>query len=221
MRDLTHDSDRLRRVVLVIVALGITLLFLGMISEFLIALLLAALAAGILRPLYRRLVQRFRGRRTLASGLSVALLFFLGIGPVVVFAIIVGIQAVDVAEAVGAVRAFAIGAEIGLAVAIAIESATQFWRQFESRSGTTGFARAGPLRDQQLDDGRLERVVHLLERRREVVERLEALARLLDLLLRVGEADVLAILESGDLKGKKIGSAWRIRRAAIDEYLAK
>jgi excisionase family DNA binding protein len=39
--------------------------------------------------------------------------------------------------------------------------------------------------------------------------------------LGVAETDVLAILESGDLKGKKIGSAWRIRRAAIDEYLAK
>src|SRR5262245_13357490 len=39
--------------------------------------------------------------------------------------------------------------------------------------------------------------------------------------LGVVEADVLTILESGDLKGKKIGSAWRIRRAAIDEYLAK
>ena len=39
--------------------------------------------------------------------------------------------------------------------------------------------------------------------------------------LGVAEADVLTILESGDLKGKKIGSAWRIRRAAIDEYLAK
>ena len=39
--------------------------------------------------------------------------------------------------------------------------------------------------------------------------------------LGVAEADVLAILESGDLKAKKIGSVWRIRRAAIDEYLAQ
>ncbi len=39
--------------------------------------------------------------------------------------------------------------------------------------------------------------------------------------LGVAETDVLTILESGELKGKKIGSAWRIRRAAIDEYLAK
>jgi len=35
MRDITHDTDRLRRVVLIVVALGITLLFLGMISQFL------------------------------------------------------------------------------------------------------------------------------------------------------------------------------------------
>jgi excisionase family DNA binding protein len=39
--------------------------------------------------------------------------------------------------------------------------------------------------------------------------------------LGVAETDVLAILESGELKGKKIGSAWRIRRGAIDEYLAQ
>ena len=37
--------------------------------------------------------------------------------------------------------------------------------------------------------------------------------------LGVSEADVLQTLEAGDLKGKKIGSAWRITRAAIDEFL--
>jgi len=101
MRDLTHDPERLRRVVLVVVALGITLLFLGMIAEFLIALLLAALAAGILLPLNKRLLGRFRGKRTLAASLSLALLFFLGIAPVVIFAVIVATQAVDIAQEVG------------------------------------------------------------------------------------------------------------------------
>jgi excisionase family DNA binding protein len=37
--------------------------------------------------------------------------------------------------------------------------------------------------------------------------------------LGVSEADVLATLEAGDLKGKKIGSAWRITKTAIDEFL--
>ena len=37
--------------------------------------------------------------------------------------------------------------------------------------------------------------------------------------LGVSEADVIASLEAGDLKGKKIGSQWRITRAAITQFL--
>ena len=39
--------------------------------------------------------------------------------------------------------------------------------------------------------------------------------------LGVSEADVLSALDAGDLKGKKIGSAWRITRAALDAFLAE
>ena len=38
--------------------------------------------------------------------------------------------------------------------------------------------------------------------------------------LGVGEADVVAVLEAGELKGKKIGSTWRVSRAALTEYLS-
>lgn len=38
-------------------------------------------------------------------------------------------------------------------------------------------------------------------------------------LLGVSEADVLASITAGDLKAKKIGSAYRITRSAIDEFL--
>jgi membrane protease subunit (stomatin/prohibitin family) len=37
--------------------------------------------------------------------------------------------------------------------------------------------------------------------------------------LGVAEADVIASLESGDLKGKKIGSQWRITKTALREFL--
>jgi excisionase family DNA binding protein len=37
--------------------------------------------------------------------------------------------------------------------------------------------------------------------------------------LGVSEADVLATLADGSLKGKKIGSTWRITRSAIDDFL--
>jgi excisionase family DNA binding protein len=38
--------------------------------------------------------------------------------------------------------------------------------------------------------------------------------------LGVSEADVITVLESGELKGKKIGSTWRITRAALTSYLS-
>jgi excisionase family DNA binding protein len=39
--------------------------------------------------------------------------------------------------------------------------------------------------------------------------------------LGVPESDVMAIIESGELPAKKIGSSYRIKKAALDEYLAK
>jgi excisionase family DNA binding protein len=38
-------------------------------------------------------------------------------------------------------------------------------------------------------------------------------------LLGVAEADVIASLEAGDLKGRKIGSQWRITKTAITQFL--
>ena len=39
--------------------------------------------------------------------------------------------------------------------------------------------------------------------------------------LGVSEADVMAVLVSGELKGKKIGDTWRIPRAALTAYMAQ
>jgi excisionase family DNA binding protein len=37
--------------------------------------------------------------------------------------------------------------------------------------------------------------------------------------LNVSEADVIASLEAGDLKGKRIGSQWRVTRSAVEQFL--
>ena len=37
--------------------------------------------------------------------------------------------------------------------------------------------------------------------------------------LGVSEADVIATLEKGELKGKKIGSTWRVTKTGLDEFL--
>ena len=39
--------------------------------------------------------------------------------------------------------------------------------------------------------------------------------------LGVPEGDVMAVIESGELAAKKIGSSYRIKRTALDEYLAR
>jgi excisionase family DNA binding protein len=39
--------------------------------------------------------------------------------------------------------------------------------------------------------------------------------------LGVAETDVMAIIESGELAAKKIGTSYRIKRSSLDEYLAK
>jgi excisionase family DNA binding protein len=37
--------------------------------------------------------------------------------------------------------------------------------------------------------------------------------------LGVTESDVISAIESGDLRAKKIGTAYRIQRSAIEEFL--
>lgn len=100
MLDLTHDPARLRRVALIAIAIAISFTFLWMISDFLIALLLAALTAGMLRPLFKKLVRRLKGRTMLAAGITIALLLVLGILPLAAFGTLVGIQAVELAKEV-------------------------------------------------------------------------------------------------------------------------
>jgi excisionase family DNA binding protein len=38
--------------------------------------------------------------------------------------------------------------------------------------------------------------------------------------MRVGEEDVLSVIQSGELKAKKIGASYRISKKAVDEFLS-
>ena len=38
--------------------------------------------------------------------------------------------------------------------------------------------------------------------------------------LGVSDADVMAVIEAGELKAKKIGTTYRVTKAALDSYLA-
>ncbi|MSO49983.1 MAG: DNA-binding protein [Acidobacteria bacterium] len=37
----------------------------------------------------------------------------------------------------------------------------------------------------------------------------------------VSETDVMSVIEAGELKAKKIGTSYRVTRAALDAYLAQ
>src|SRR5687768_5176492 len=96
MNDSALNTARFRRTILVILAVAISALFLWMIREFLIALFLAALTAGMTYPFYKKLLHRFGGRKTLAASVMVCLLLLLVIVPLSAMASVVLAQALEV-----------------------------------------------------------------------------------------------------------------------------
>jgi predicted PurR-regulated permease PerM len=94
------DRERFSRIFLLLLIL-ITGLFIAMVRRFLGVLLLAALVAGFSHPLYARFLRLFRGRKALASGLSVFLLLVIVAVPLTVLLGLVAAQALAISEKVG------------------------------------------------------------------------------------------------------------------------
>ena len=61
------DREKVNKSVLMVMVLFISALFLSMIRHFLMAILLAGIFSAMFHPLYRILNRRLKGRRTLAS----------------------------------------------------------------------------------------------------------------------------------------------------------
>ena len=92
---------RFRAIFLLLLVVGISLLFLGMIRTFLTALFLGAILSGLMYPAYRTLCRWFGGREGLASFAAVGLFVVLLIAPVTAFLGIVANQAVHVTQTAG------------------------------------------------------------------------------------------------------------------------
>ena len=96
-----HPDDRLRKTFLLVLTLGISLLFLVMIRPFLMAILLAAILAGLVYPVQVVLLRWMRGRKTWASlGTLVVVVLLVGL-PLLAFFGLVATQAVEVSQAAG------------------------------------------------------------------------------------------------------------------------
>ncbi len=100
-----HESvteDRFRKSFLLLVVAGISLLFFAMIRGFLMTLLMAAVLAGLMFPVYRWIKRRVGGRSNLASLLTLLVMIVAIFGPLGTLAGIVVQQAVEVTQDLGA-----------------------------------------------------------------------------------------------------------------------
>lgn len=101
-RDPSDGALRFRQAFLLLLVAGISLLFLLVVRRFLLAVLLAAIFAGMAYPLYRWLLARVRGRRSLAAVATIVLLLLVVALPLASFLALVATEAVQVSEGAGA-----------------------------------------------------------------------------------------------------------------------
>jgi len=92
------DRETFQKGFLLLLTAAITLLFIGMLRPFLMAILLAGIFAGLAHPFYRRLLKRLGGRRTTAALLVMLVLVLAVLTPLLGVLGIVAAQALQVSE---------------------------------------------------------------------------------------------------------------------------
>lgn len=96
----TDARNRFRKSFVLLLVLSISVVFVVTIKGFLTALFLAAVFTGIVYPVYRWLLQRYRGREALASATTLLLVVGAIVLPLIGFFSIVVSQAVEVSNIV-------------------------------------------------------------------------------------------------------------------------
>ena len=96
---MNSDQTRFQNRFLLVLALGISLLFLVMIRQFLVAILLAAVFSAMIRPLYLRLAAGMGGRERAAAVATLLLALLVLVVPAIAFTGLVVSQAVEISQA--------------------------------------------------------------------------------------------------------------------------
>lgn len=89
-------ADRFRKAFVLLLTASISVAFVATIRSFLMALLLAAILAGICRPLHRGLSALLRGRESVAALVTILLVVVLVVGPLSTFLGVVANQALEI-----------------------------------------------------------------------------------------------------------------------------
>lgn len=92
------ERDRFQKIFLLLLVIAVSVLFARMLKSFLLSILLAAIFAGLARPLYNKLVTWMRGRRVLASLTTLLIVFLVVAVPLGVVLGIVASQALRISE---------------------------------------------------------------------------------------------------------------------------
>jgi len=90
----------LQRVSVLFIFTLISILFLRLVWGFLLAVVMAAIFAGLTHPLYNRLLGFFRGRRAVAAASTVVLMILLVVVPLAFFVEVVAMEAVQISQSV-------------------------------------------------------------------------------------------------------------------------
>lgn len=91
---------RINKIVLLLVVFFISAVFLSMIRHFLMVILLAGIFSAMFQPVYKKLLSWFKGRKGLASGMTLLLIFLLIFLPLAGLLGVVAAQAVKVGQSV-------------------------------------------------------------------------------------------------------------------------
>lgn len=93
-------QEQFNKITILLLTMGITVIFIGMIKGFLMAIFMAALFAGLLFPVYKKLKSKNKGKSTSAAFGTILLFIFIILLPVSVILIIVVDQAINAGESV-------------------------------------------------------------------------------------------------------------------------
>jgi predicted PurR-regulated permease PerM len=94
-------AETYRRNFLSLLLLVVSIAFIAMMRRFLVPLLLAAIFAALVNPLYRWFERAYRGRKGLASITTILIVFLLVVVPLTLFAGILVSEAIDVSNSAG------------------------------------------------------------------------------------------------------------------------
>ncbi|MFO7889978.1 MAG: AI-2E family transporter [bacterium] len=94
------EQQKLNNLILILVVIGISIIFFSMIRPFIIVILLAGIFSALFQPIYKFFQKIFKGRSSLSAGITLLLIVFIFIIPLLSLLGIVAGQAIKISQSV-------------------------------------------------------------------------------------------------------------------------